>query len=172
MRIAIDADLVGKDGAGNETYLRGIVSGLSDWLDPSNDALLLMGTDTVLLDSISTGTLIPEIIRIPRGRAGDLLQGRTLSRARADSVLASYNAPILFGGRKVTIVHDVSFRRVPDTYPRILRRRIALSVARSVRVSSYIVTGSHFSRRELLACYPMLSEERVVVAYGAPDHRS
>lgn len=166
MRIAIDCDAIGRNRSGNETYLRGMISALQQ-IARVDDELLLLGGDPVAIQPLVGGatTWVPH----PRGLRGDLTMGRRMTALGAHVAVATYNRPLAFSGPTATAVHDVAFRRVPETYPRRLRARIALSVARSVRTSTRIVTISEFSRRELLECYPALRPERVVVTPCAAE---
>jgi glycosyltransferase involved in cell wall biosynthesis len=119
--------------------------------------------------TVSGGRIKTTYIDVPRGVLGELLLGRCLNKAGAEVVLASYNAPLAFGGIRVTAVHDIGFMRVPETFPPLLRRRIAWSVARSMRVSDLVATISEFSKSELLLAYPSITPEKIVVTSGAPD---
>jgi len=171
MRVAIDADLVGKNRSGNETYLRGIIGGLGELLSGTGHSLIITGSVREDIASITAAGVVAETLIIPKGIVGDLVLGRLLNSARASSVLATYNAPLAFTGTIATIVHDVSYRRMPDTFPWLLRNRIDLSVRRSIRVSDSIVTISEFSKQELLEVYPKLVSDRIVVAGCAANTR-
>lgn len=165
MRLGIDADPIGRNRSGNENYLRGIVAGLQRTIGP-NDRLLLAGSDVVALaDLLDPATYL---VPIRPGIVGDLSLGVLLHRRGATVALGHYNAPLGFRGPRATVIHDVAFERLPQTFPAPLRARLAWSVRRSVRVSDLVVTVSQFSKRELCSVYPRLSAERVVVTYDAP----
>lgn len=160
MRIVLDADPVGRDGSGNETFLRGLISGLHDVLG-ADDQLVLVGRNEDALREVAGAR--PAVVGIARGLAGELTAGRLAARAGAEVFVAHYNPPVLFPGPVATVVHDVSFRRHPEAFPRLLRARIEATVWRAVRVSDLIVTGSEFSRTELLDLYPKVPPARVAV---------
>ncbi|MBV9933448.1 MAG: glycosyltransferase family 4 protein, partial [Actinobacteria bacterium] len=164
MRLGIEVELVGRDGSGNETYLREMVRSLQEVAAP-DDEFILAGVPSPAVDALVGPRA--RVVPVRRGLRGDLTLGRTLAAAGAKVAVATYNAPLAFGGTKVTFVHDVAFKRVPETFPGLLRRRIALSVGRSVRVSDLVVTLTEFSKAELCATYPRLAPERVVVTYAA-----
>ncbi|HVE94437.1 MAG TPA: glycosyltransferase family 1 protein [Acidimicrobiales bacterium] len=166
MLLAIDTDLVGRDGSGNETYLRGILAGLQR-LPHSAPELLLIGGDPAAIEEVAGHHA--RVVPAHTGLVHDVLVGRRMRWLAADASLTHYNAPLGYRGVVATVVHDLSFLRVPETYPVALRKRIAWSVARSVRRSDLVVTSSHFSRDELLAEYPRLRAEDVVVTYSAAD---
>lgn len=165
MRFAVDADPIGRDGSGNETYLRGIVGGLSAALGDGDELLLFGSVPDALREA---GGPDAAVIGCRSGIVGDLGLGWRMRAGRPDSVLAHYNLPLALGCPAATIVHDVAFLRVGETFPRALRARLRLSVRRSVSRSAAVVTVSEFSRQELLSCYPRLSPDRIVVAPNAP----
>jgi alpha-1,3-rhamnosyl/mannosyltransferase len=92
-----------------------------------------------------------------------------MRRHHADVILAHYNLPIGRSCPAATIVHDVAFLRVPETFALAQRKRLQFSIRRSVSCSEAIVTSSEFSRDELLDCYPSLEKADVVVAPAAPS---
>lgn len=166
MRVAIDCDAIGRNRSGNETYLRGMVRGMQRVARSDEEFVLVGGDPHAIASMVGAATVaVPH----PRGIRGDLTMGRRMSAVGADVALATYNRPLGFTGVTATAVHDVAFRRVPQTYPAVLRTRIALSVARSVRQSTRIVTISGFSRDEILECYPSLRPEHVVVTPCAAE---
>lgn len=165
MRFAVDADPIGRDGSGNETYLRGIVGAMPAALGAGDELLLFGSVPEALRDA---GGPDVTVIGCRSGLAGDLGLGWRMRAHRPGSVLAHYNLPLALGRPAATIVHDVAFRRVGETFPRALRARLQLSVRRSVAASAAVVTVSDFSRQELLSCYPRLEPDRVVVAPNAP----
>jgi glycosyltransferase involved in cell wall biosynthesis len=94
-----------------------------------------------------------------------------MRRQQVDVALAHYNLPIGIGRPVATIVHDVAFLRVPETFTTRQAMRLRLSIRRSVMRSEATVTVSEFSKRELLDCYPRLDPDRVVVAPNAAGAR-
>lgn len=166
MRIALDADPIGRDGSGNETYLRGLVGGLQPVLG-ADDKLILLGRQPAELRAIADPRT--SVLAVGPGLVGEVGAGRSARRAGADIFVAHYQPPLRFGGPVVSVVHDVSFRRHPEAFPRMLRLRIEATVRWAVRVSALVVAGSEFSRGELLDVYPGLAPERVVVTPYAAD---
>ena len=166
--LALDADPVGRDGSGNETYLRGIIGGMQARMTPE-ERLVLVGSHPDALWTVASGAT--SVLPVSAGLKGEISWGRTARKAGATVALGHWNAPIGFAGPKAVILHDVAFRRVPDTYPTLLRLRLEVFVRRATRVSDLIVTVSEFSRNELLDCYPRLDPSRVVVARNAPHAR-
>lgn len=165
MRCAIDTDLIGRNHSGNETFLRGLITGLPE-ADPDL-FLTLIGGEPNEVEPLCTPQV--QFVEAPAGPWGEMGFGWRAAAAEADASLSTYNAALGFRGLNMTIVHDVSYKKFPRTYPRLLRARIVASVARSVRVSDLIITVSEFSRSELLDAYPKLSESNVRVVYPAPN---
>jgi glycosyltransferase involved in cell wall biosynthesis len=165
VRFAVDADPVGRDGSGNETYLRGILGPLPPRLADGEDAVLFGSRPAALAELAGPGV---SVVASPPGVPGDLALGPLMRRSRPSAVLAHYNLPLLVGAPVATIVHDVAFLRLPRSFPPALRWRLRASVRRSVRGSAAVVTVSEFSRAELLDCYPDLHPASVVVAANAP----
>lgn len=166
--LAVDADPVGRDGSGNETYLRGMITGLKAQLGPG-ERLILLGSRPQALAVFADDTT--SVIGVSSGLRGEVSWGRRAQRMGASVALGSWNAPVGFNGKLAVIVHDVAWRRLPKTFPLALRLRIEASVQRAIRRAGVIVTCSEFSRQELLHCYPRLDPERVVVGLAAPDRR-
>jgi glycosyltransferase involved in cell wall biosynthesis len=166
MRVAIDAELIGRDGSGNETYLTGIVRSLQRVASPGDDFVLVGRAADALQDLAGPRATV---VTNGSGPLADLRLGRVMAGLGADVAIATYNAPLFFRGTRATVVHDVSFRRVPETFPSLLRRRIALSVRRSIAVSDLVVTVSEFCKREISELYPRLDPARIVVASNAAD---
>lgn len=165
VKLGIDVDPIGRNGSGNETYLRGIVRGLQRRAGRQH-TFVLAGSKVAALTEFSDDRT--RVVPVPAGLAGDLVLGSRLRRAGADIAVGNYNAPIGFRGTIATIIHDIAYARVPETFPFALRKRVAWSVARSVRVSDLVVTSSQFSRAELCELHPSLDPARVVVTYSAP----
>lgn len=165
MRIVIDTDLVGRNRSGNETYLKGIIGGLQTVCRRQDDLILAGGVPSVIAQLVGPQT---RAVQLAHGLRGELGFARLAQRLRADFVIAHYNAPLWSSAPVATVVHDISFLRLPETFPRLLRSRIRWSVERSVRRSTLIVTVSRFSREELLNAYPTLRPDQVVVTPNAP----
>jgi glycosyltransferase involved in cell wall biosynthesis len=164
LRIGIDADPVGRDGSGNETYLRGLI-GAMDGIAESSDRFVLFGSNTEALAGLTARQT--EIVGTPRGLRGELGLGLKMQKRKLDVAIAHYNLPLGLKAPVATIVHDVAFLKVPDTFKTLEAARLRLSIKRSVSCSAATVTVSEFSKSELLEAYPRLSADRVVVAPNA-----
>ena len=164
MRIAVDADPIGRDGSGNETYLRGLLEGMAAAVR-ADEEMVLFGSRPEALTAM--GLPCSRAVACRPGLLGDLTLGPSMRRHRPDAVLAHYNLPVGTGAPTATIVHDVAFLRVPETFAPAQRLRLRWSIRRSVARSAAVVTVSEFSKAEMLDCYPGLDAEAVVVAPNA-----
>lgn len=166
MRIGLDADPIGRDGSGNETYLRGIIGGIQRIATP-DVSVVLAGREVEALRAVAGSDAA--VVRLPVGIRGDLSIGRALQRAHADVAIGHYNVPFGFQGPRATIVHDVSFRHVPETFPRLLRARIEMSVYLAARCSDLLITVSQYSKEALCDAYRFIEPDRVIVTSEAPS---
>jgi glycosyltransferase involved in cell wall biosynthesis len=165
LKLAIDVEPTGRDGSGNDTYLRGLVKGLTKSLSAADTMFLIGGSASFDEEAPPRIRHIPH----PSGILGDLTMGLRMQALRADVAVGSYNAPLGFAKFRATIIHDAASRRLPSTFPPNLRRRIDWSIRRSIRLSDLIITISAFSKRELLSLYPSLTADDVFVTPIAPD---
>ncbi len=67
----------------------------------------------------------------------------------------------------VTTLHDVAFKRFPETYPAAAVRRQDMAVLRAIARANRILTPSQATKRDLIELYGV-SGERVVVTHLAP----
>lgn len=118
----------------------------------------------------------PRVHLRPSERAahGLLWQEIDLPRMAASDALdvffaPAYACPLRLRLPRVTVVHDISFWRLPQDFAfrEALRRR--LTVGPSLGASARVVAVSDFTRREILALRPELGGRVVVVAHGADD---
>lgn len=78
--------------------------------------------------------------------------------------------PLVFGGRSVVMIYDLSFLRFPEhTEPRN-GKYLRAQVPRSARESDHVVTISESSKREIVAAFS-IPESKVTVAYPGIDQR-
>ncbi len=68
--------------------------------------------------------------------------------------------------RTVATVHDVVFRRHPELVPSRLRIHLDRATGFARREADRVITGSEFSRREILALYPFQDRVIDVIPYG------
>jgi glycosyltransferase involved in cell wall biosynthesis len=169
MRIGIDVHAAEADGTGNASYIRGLIGGLLS-VAASHD-LILYATDRnypfyrtiegrgarVVLRELRPRT---PLIRIPVALA------LAAARDALDVLHVQYVAPPLLRGRLVATIHDLGFLRVPATFSRTFVKRSTVLVRRTARRADRVITGSEFSREDLIAEYGLTPERVAVVPYG------
>jgi glycosyltransferase involved in cell wall biosynthesis len=77
-----------------------------------------------------------------------------------------YISPPVHRGRLVATIHDLGFLRVPATFSRTFVKRSTVLVRRTARRADRVLTGSAFSREDLISEYGLDPEKVAVVRYG------
>ena len=154
VRVLVDAHMLGQRETGNETYVRGLLSGLASVEDITVAAAIDPGYRTDAHAASSTTWL-----RLPTGSNWRRLSGdlaRLGSEWGADVVHATYVAP--HGSRcpVVVSVHDVSFLRYPQYFSWRDRLLFATLLPWGLRRAAGILTLSTHARDELRHFYPRL----------------
>lgn len=153
IRVGFDAHTVGRQQTGNERYTVELATALERRSDV--DVVAYIDRD---VDWPAWARPAPELrhlrLRQPQLRIPLELPVRT-RRDRVDLLQVSYVAPPFVGVPLVTIVHDLSFEDLPETFPRPTRLRLQSLVRLSVRRSSAVVAVSEFTRRRLIEHYDL-----------------
>lgn len=159
IRVGLDAHVLGRRQAGNETYTRGLAEALG--LEP--DVRLILYLDRGAEFSPAAGTRLRRLVfRTAQPRIGLELPLRS-RLDRLDVLHMQYVVPPLPGVPVATTIHDLSFLDVPELLPAARGLRLRATVADAVRRSAVLLTPSEFSRDRLLHHYPVPAH-RVVVA--------
>lgn len=164
MHLAINATELGRGRGGNETYIAGLVEGLSS-LSPSPQVSLL----TCQWDR---DLLLPSAVHeVNLGAYRQLpfflyQQTRVLRRLEPDWYLSNYYLPPLLPCKGSVIVHDLSFRAHPEYFPSLVAWYMRWLVGWAVRLADRVLTVSTFSRDELLRFYPAVAGKVCIVPNG------
>ncbi|MEO8273049.1 MAG: glycosyltransferase family 1 protein [Chloroflexota bacterium] len=159
MRIGLDAHVLGRRQAGNETY----TLGLAKALDRAPEVDLVLYLDGGAEFGSTNGTRIRHLaFRRAQPRIA-LELPRRARLDRLDVLHMQYVVPPLPGVPVVTTIHDLSFLDVPHLLPPARALRLRVTVADAVRRSAVVLTPSSFSRDRLLHHYPV-PPERVIAA--------
>lgn len=169
MRIGIDVHAAEADGTGNASYIRGLVGGLLSVA--SGHELFLYATDRRhpfyrTVESRRGRVVLRELrprnplLRIPAALA------LATARDALDVLHVQYIAPPVHRGRLVATVHDLGFLRVPAAFSRAFVKRSTVLVRRTARRAGRVITGSEFSRADLIAEYGLAPAKVAVVPYG------
>jgi glycosyltransferase involved in cell wall biosynthesis len=159
IRVALDAHVIGRRKAGNETYVLALARGLAARPDVEVVAYTHPGVDWPggLQGSMRIRPLrtTSPLFRIPIELP--------MRARRADVLHVQYVAPPIIRTPVVTAVHDVSFEDVPEFLPSSTRIRLRMLVRMAVRRSAAIIVPSAFSRERILHHYDV-DPSRVWVA--------
>lgn len=165
-RVAVDAHTLGRRATGNETYVRGLLGGLVDRDDV--EPIILVDPKRPVEDRfasrakpLSTRNPLIRLLRelaSPRGRwSADLLHVQYVRPPRCD-------VPC------ITTIHDISYEHFPWLFDRRSLLRMRTTIPWSARHSAAVVTGSRYSRDDLIEHYG-LDPHRVHVTPYAVDPR-
>ncbi len=170
IRVAIDCRAIGSGLGGDETLLRGILSGLAQTAGPGEVFPLLLPAGSTPPEGCEDRVRFPPTV-VAR-RPGLVHFGRTLPkslarlRPRPDLVLSLTHGPLTGTIPSALLVTDLSFRTHPEFYPPAARIRLSQLVARQARRARAVVTISQFCRRDIIQAYGLAEEQVVVVPCG------
>jgi glycosyltransferase involved in cell wall biosynthesis len=165
--VLVDAHMLNHRETGNETYVRGLLSGLASIggvtvaaaVEPGDQGRERWGDSITRLPLPTTSSV--------RRLAGDL--ARLGERWRADIVHATYIAPYRSRCPVVVSLHDVSFKRYPEYFSWRDRALFSLLLPSSLRRASCVLTLSSHARDEIKRFYPELQTPIYVVPAAAGD---
>lgn len=169
MRVVIDAAALGSGQGGDETMLRGLLSGLAAASEPEDRYDLVCRSGAAVPDTVAghPSFTVHELAHHGGARYFAAALPRALRRLpRADLVLAVNHAPLWSPAPVVLMVQDLSFEHHPEHFPMSTRVRLRAVVGRQARRAHHVVTVSHFSRDDLVDTYG-LRPERVSVIPNA-----
>jgi len=163
VRVGIDARLANAPRTGIGSYTANLIAALSRTGAPERfvlfaDAPLAAppGCETVILPARNrhawTFAALPAACR--RAQL-DLFHGT-----------ANFAVPAYAGCPLVATIHDLIPLRFPAGVSRGHRLLFRVLVGRAVRAARRVITGSEFSRREILARFPAAAGKLAVVPYG------
>lgn len=163
--VVIDADVLGRQRTGDETYVRNLLREL---------AALAPGAGTRLAAVTRQPDLVPTGIEpvALRARSQELRMAYTLPRALrrlgADLCHTQYALPLRPPCPCVVTVHDLSFARQPRLMGRRDRLVFRFVVPRAVRRAARVLTVSERTKRDLVELYAV-PPARVVVTPNGVD---
>ncbi len=161
--VVIDADVLGRNRTGDETYVRGLLGELA-----------AAAPDLDLAAATTRPDLVPTGIRsLDVGGRGQLLRllvdlPAALRASGADLFHGNYFLPPRWRGRSVVTVHDISFARHRDFMPNSDLLAFRTLVPRAMRQADRVLTVTEWAREDILDRYG-LNEENVVVTPNGLD---
>jgi glycosyltransferase involved in cell wall biosynthesis len=150
MRLAVDASALGSGRGGDETYMRAILRGLAATAaeDPTRRVSVYTRPGADMRGSF------PDFdwhdLRVSgSGRLAGPLSWQW-RRSNHDVHLAYTHAALGSPARTALVVTDLSFRHVPDMYPRAARLRLNSLVPVQARRAPAVLTLTDFCRNDLI----------------------
>ncbi len=158
-RIAIDADVLGRHRTGDETYIASLLQELAG----APEEIFAVTRHPDLVPSGIEPVELPARNQIVRMT---LSFPRLLRRLDPDLAHFLYVIPPGYRGRSVVTVHDLSFEHLSDVMGFKDRMLFRTQVPRSVRRADRVLTGSEWTKRDLIERYDLAAERIVVTPYG------
>jgi glycosyltransferase involved in cell wall biosynthesis len=159
MRFSVDAHAIAQHLTGNETYIRNLLNCFEP-LDREADFVAYISRNEALAD-VPERFVKRRVSSNPFVRLGYDLP-RRVREDRPALLHVQYTAPIHCSAPIVVSVHDVSYLEHPEYFTAFRSTQLRLTVKRTVRAASCVLTPSEFSKRRILDAY-QLPEEKVVV---------
>lgn len=171
MRIAIDAHAVGTGLAGNETYITNLIEALGELDTPHEFTLYVTKREAVeryqeRWANFTVRRTLPHspVVRVP------LTLEAELRRRPVDLLHVQFTAPPFAPCPVVATIHDLSFEHLPETFNRRSWMQMRLTIRRTARRATHLITPSEYSRRDLVETYGIAPEDVTVTPLApAPD---
>lgn len=159
--VVVDADVLGRHRTGDETYVRALLEalgrdagGLRVGAVVRRAALAPVGVEPVVLPGANQAARLAW--RLPR----------RLEAAGPGLAHVHYVLPPAYRGRAVVTVHDLSFVRLPELEDRLAGLALRTLVPPSLRRAALVLTGTAWSKADLVERYRLPEEKVVVTPYG------
>jgi glycosyltransferase involved in cell wall biosynthesis len=165
--IGIDAHAIGLRKGGNETYAYGLLNGLSKIEHPDFKYVVFFSKGVEVPEFLSGNpqfSVYPISLKASFRFLADL-PAKTYTK-KLDLLHTQYHLPVISNCPGIISLHDVSFLRHPEFFPRHLYWVLRMSLPHSVRKAKKVITISEFSKREIIEFYHPPSE-KVAVTYLA-----
>ncbi len=178
MRIGIDFTSAARERAGIGRYARELVRALSR-LDRGNRYRLFVPRDAHA-DLLAFPW--PPNFSIVRAPLTERMLAALWQRARIPLPIESFIGPVdVFyspdfllpptrARHRLVTVHDLSYVRLPECFPAVLKRYLDRAVPRSLKQADLILADAESTRRDLLDVY-RLAPDKVEVLYSGVDAR-
>lgn len=170
LRIGIEAHVIGRRQTGNERVMSNLVRALCT--EPDHEFVLYF-TDLETANEWRSH-------EFPRTTVRCLGSGHPLSRLTVglpraaardglDVFLAHGHRPLIRRCPVVCIIHDMVSIRLPHDLSLVERMYMPFTIRASIRTADAVITGSEFTRQEMLTLCPGVGPSKVVVAPYAAD---
>ena len=168
-RIGIDIHTIGQRQTGNETYMRNLVEHLSAMESPETELFLYHTLQAKALPANAWRANLRKVwphspfVRIPF--SFPLL----LQRDQIDLAHFQYVTPPFCPCPTVVTIHDISYEFFPEYFHPLARARMKMLIPGSARRATRVLTGSEFSKREIVDTYRIPEEKISVTHYGVAE---
>jgi glycosyltransferase involved in cell wall biosynthesis len=167
MKVAIDAQALGSQTGGDETYMRNLTRALA--AVRLGDQYVLLLDQPVTEDRLAGLEQMQRIVlRQKRFRRIPVSIPLAVAREHVDVLHAQYVGPPLCTAPVVVSVHDISFERYPQFFTGGQLRHLRILVPPAARRAAAVLTLSEFSRQDIVRRY-CVPPERVIVTPCAAD---
>jgi glycosyltransferase involved in cell wall biosynthesis len=160
--VVVDADVLGRQRTGDETYVLNLLRELGCLEEPNLRLVAVTRRPDLVPDGV-------EPFRLDAGSQEIRMAWslpRALRRLGADLCHTQYALPLRMRCPAVVTVHDLSFEREPELMSRKDRAVFRLVVPRAVRRAARVVTVSERTKRDLIELYGVPPEKVVVTPNG------
>lgn len=163
MRFSVDAHAIGQHLTGNETYIRNLLN-CFEVLDREADFVTYISREEAMAD-------VPQRFQKRRVSVNPFVRlgydlPRRVAEDRPSLLHVQYTAPVTCSVPIVVSVHDVSYLEHPEYFTSFRALQLRLTVSRTVRNASCVLTPSEFSKKRILDAYKLADEKVVVLPNG------
>jgi glycosyltransferase involved in cell wall biosynthesis len=168
IRIGIDAHASEKEGTGNCTYIRNFLLALQA-VDLDNEYILYSknsrhpfyaGFKNCPNFTVKSFPVRNQYIRVP------LFLALASLKDSLDILHVQYNSPPFHRGKLVVTIHDLCFLRFPGFFSRLQGVRLKVLTRLTARKARRIITGSLYSKNDIMKNYKIDTSKISVVPYG------
>ncbi len=160
--VVVDADVLGRQRTGDETYVENILRRLPGTAGDSFRFAALTRRPDLVPEGV-------EPVHVPaRSQEGRMLLAvpRTLRRLQPAVAHFQHALPLSCPCPAIVTVHDLSFERDPSVMSARHRAIFRFAVPRAVRRAARVVAVSERTKRDLVELYGVSPERIVVVPHG------
>ena len=159
--IVLDADVLGRNRTGEETYVLNLLRQLPV-VAPELDFAAVTRHPELVPDGV-------EPVFLP-ARSQELRMAvalpRLLRRLRPDLLHAQHALPLGWRGRSVVTLHDLHFERRPDAMGLFDRLTFKAVVPRAARRADHVLSVSERTKRDAVDLYRLAPEKITVTPHG------
>ncbi len=159
--VAIDADVLGRNRTGEETYVLNLLRNLPDVAPELSFAAITRRPELV-----PTGV---EAVSLP-ARFQETRMAWSLPRLlrRLAPAVAHFQhaLPLRFAGPSVVTIHDLHFEHDPTVMGRLDRITFKTVVPRATRRAAHVIAVSEATKRDIIDLYGVAAEDITVTHHG------